>query len=254
MKRFKSYDQGIRATAETLMNGRYQDILDGLQSGDPYHSNIGAGLQVWVSGKPDGNPGYAQKVLGGRASSGASPSPALAPRPGQAPSVPSPDDGDWAWTMNFVFGKKDPAFAELMASIPPTYYQDEGPARSLRPDDLPAVEGEIGSVVQAASTQLGKPYVFGSGPDTKSFDCSDLIQWAYHQVGINLPRTTYNQINSGVSVKGKKLKPGDLIFPTRHHVVMYVGGGKVIAAPHTGTVVQYQDVPTNVVDVRRVTR
>ena len=44
--------------------------------------------------------------------------------------------------------------------------------------------------VRQAATQLGKPYVFGSGPDTPSFDCSDLVQWSYRQLGISIPRDT----------------------------------------------------------------
>jgi cell wall-associated NlpC family hydrolase len=53
-------------------------------------------------------------------------------------------------------------------------------------------------------------------------------------------------------VKGQKLQPGDIVLPHKGHVVMYVGGGKVIAAPYTGTVVQYQPVPKNPLEVRRV--
>jgi len=109
--------------------------------------------------------------------------------------------------------------------------------------DPPAAQA--GGVTQIAATQIGKPYVFGSGPSTESFDCSDLIQWSYGQMGIKLPRTTFDQIKMGKPVDFsdyKNLRPGDLIFPSAHHVVMYVGNGKVIAAPHTGTVVQYQPI------------
>ena len=107
--------------------------------------------------------------------------------------------------------------------------------------DLQHPEGG-NDVTKIAGTQIGKPYVFGSGPSTASFDCSDLIQWSYKQLGINLSRTTFTQIKEGRAVNWKKeqLQPGDLVFPSSHHVVMYVGNGKVIAAPHTGTVVQYQ--------------
>ena len=60
-------------------------------------------------------------------------------------------------------------------------------------------------------------------------------------MGIQLPRTTYEQVHMGRAVNpDSQLQPGDLVFPSPHHVVMYVGDGKVIAAPHTGTVVQYQ--------------
>jgi Cell wall-associated hydrolases (invasion-associated proteins) len=112
------------------------------------------------------------------------------------------------------------------------------PGGSLRRVGLPS--GAAGQVLAYAQSQLGKPYVFASGPDTSSFDCSDLIQWAYRQVGIDLPRTTFEQIHTGRGVSLKDIQPGDLVFPSTHHVVMYVGNGQVIAAPHTGTVVQYQ--------------
>ena len=92
--------------------------------------------------------------------------------------------------------------------------------------DLQDPEGsKAHPVLRAASSQIGKPYVFGSGPSTESFDCSDLIQWSYGQVGVSLPRTTFDQIKAGRAVDPKKeqLKPGDLVFPSTHHVVMYVG-------------------------------
>src|SRR6266496_2983092 len=108
----------------------------------------------------------------------------------------------------------------------------------------PGLSGAVADkVLAAAHNEVGKPYQWGSGPSTESFDCSDLIQYAYKQVGINLPRVTYDQIKVGHPVKWGEFQPGDLIFSHNGgHVVMYVGGGKVIAAPHTGTVVQYQPV------------
>jgi cell wall-associated NlpC family hydrolase len=265
VKAFPSYHQGIQSTVETLLNGRYDDIIDGLKRGDP--SGASAGLQTWVSGRPDGNPAYARRVLGDSAP--AAP-PAVRgtaavqrtkarlsqvpPRPGK-PTSPNPE---WDAAMRMIFDD-DPEMAALMAQSDDKIARATGlvsPGGSLRPvDDAPDVKGAKGvgfQVAKVAASQLGKPYVFGSGPSTDSFDCSDLIQWAYKQIGVNLPRVTYDQIKVGRSVKGKPLQPGDLVFPHEGHVVMYVGGGKVIAAPYTGTVVQYQDVPRSVLDVRRV--
>lgn len=113
---------------------------------------------------------------------------------------------------------------------------------------------QAGNVIGFAASQIGKPYVFGSGPDFKSFDCSDLIQAAYKQIGISLPRTTYGQIKAGRPVSLQNIQPGDLVFPSRGHVVLYVGDGKVIAAPHTGALVQYEDLAQfgNPVAIRRV--
>jgi cell wall-associated NlpC family hydrolase len=92
--------------------------------------------------------------------------------------------------------------------------------------------------ISFAQQQLGEPYVFGAeGPD--SWDCSSLMQAAYRSIGVNIPRTTYQQINVGKDVPVKDAQPGDLLFyPDGSHVVMAIGGGKVIQAPHTGDVVK----------------
>jgi len=261
VKRFASFQQGIQSTAQTLMNGRYDDILDGLASGDPYTRRPTAGLQVWVSGREDGNPGYAAKILGGDVAA-----PPLKQRQAAAvkrvrvkvgaAKTTSPN-AQWDSAMKLIFAD-DPEMVQLMAGMDDVTARATkwvSPGGSVKP--LPEEEGGpagANRLTRVAAQQLGKPYVFGSGPDTASFDCSDLIQWAYKQIGVSLPRTTFEQINVGRSVKGKALQPGDLVFPSNHHVVMYVGDGKVIAAPHTGTVVQYQPLSRfgSLLDVRRV--
>lgn len=107
------------------------------------------------------------------------------------------------------------------------------------------VEGNgVGAqAVKQAARQLGKPYVFGSGPDESSFDCSDLVQWSYRQLGIEIPRDTVGQQAALPLKSWADLQPGDPIYRrSGGHVVIYAGNGKVIAAPHTGTVVQYQSL------------
>jgi cell wall-associated NlpC family hydrolase len=96
-----------------------------------------------------------------------------------------------------------------------------------------------GSVVDFAKSRLGCPYVWGaSGPG--SFDCSGLMMWAYGKVGINLSHSSGSQISEGYRVSRKDLQPGDLVFfgSPIHHVGMYVGGGMMIHAPHSGDVVK----------------
>lgn len=106
------------------------------------------------------------------------------------------------------------------------------------------------AAIAAAQTQLGKPYVYGgSGPDV--WDCSGLTQWAYRQAGLNLPRTAAQQyLAVATKVPLGQLEPGDLLFwatdpanaATIHHVAIYLGDGRMLAAPHTGTVVRIQPV------------
>ena len=93
----------------------------------------------------------------------------------------------------------------------------------------------------AAETREGDPYVWShTGPD--SFDCSGLTQWAYRQAGLSIGRTTYDQIHSGTVVTSTAdLQIGDLVFFNNNtHVGLYAGGGYVLHAPHSGTVVKVE--------------
>lgn len=94
-----------------------------------------------------------------------------------------------------------------------------------------------------AKKQLGKPYSFGAaGPGT--FDCSGLTMRAWEKAaGTKLPHSASGQLNKGPRVAKQNLKPGDIVFfyPNEgvHHNGIYAGNGKIIHAPHTGTVVKY---------------
>jgi cell wall-associated NlpC family hydrolase len=113
----------------------------------------------------------------------------------------------------------------------------------------PATNPVAAAAIAWARTRLGDPYVWGgSGPDV--FDCSGLTQWAYAHAGINLPRVAADQYNAGPHPTWAELQPGDLLFwaydmsdpASIHHVTIYLGGGLMIAAPHTGTDVQIEPV------------
>lgn len=99
------------------------------------------------------------------------------------------------------------------------------------------------AAISAVKSALGSPYVYGAtGPD--SFDCSGLMQWAYAKAGVSLPRTSEEQAYAGTNIGTDiaNAQPGDLIvyFSDMHHIGMYVGGGQIIHAPHTGAVVHYE--------------
>lgn len=126
---------------------------------------------------------------------------------------------------------------------------------------LAAGSGE--AVVAAATTQLGVPYAWGGTTPGVGFDCSGLVQWAYAQVGIALPRTTGQQVSVGVAVSVDDLRPGDLVFSRsvrrggeiveRGHVAIYAGAGHVVVAPRTGDVIQLRGLnPQSVQAARRV--
>ena len=92
------------------------------------------------------------------------------------------------------------------------------------------------SAVAYGRKYLGVPYVWG-GTTPSGFDCSGYAQYVYRQMGINLPRTSYQQWdylrNRGKSIAAKQLQPGDLVFFGKgkvSHVMMYAGGGMLIGA------------------------
>jgi cell wall-associated NlpC family hydrolase len=90
----------------------------------------------------------------------------------------------------------------------------------------------------AALSQLGTPYVW-AGSQPGGFDCSGLVAWAFAQVGVSLPHSSYAQYGYGVPVSRDQLQPGDLVFfDGLGHVGIYIGGDQFVHAPHSGDVVK----------------
>lgn len=100
------------------------------------------------------------------------------------------------------------------------------------------------NIANYAKNFLGVPYLWG-GVTPDGFDCSGFIQYVYGHFKVNIPRTTYDQVNAGTTVKDN-LKPGDLIFfgdkVKPHHVGMYIGDGEYIQAPHTGDYIKISPI------------
>jgi cell wall-associated NlpC family hydrolase len=95
---------------------------------------------------------------------------------------------------------------------------------------------QAGKAVAFAYAQLGCPYVFGgTGPCGSGFDCSGLTSQAWASAGISIGRTSYDQWDTLPHVSTASLQPGDiLVYAGASHVGIYVGGGWLIDAPHTG--------------------
>lgn len=103
------------------------------------------------------------------------------------------------------------------------------------------------AIVNEAKKYLGTKYVYG-GAAPGGFDCSGLVKYVFAKNGVSLSRTSASQARQGVTVSKNNLQPGDLLFFAKngrvHHVGIYVGGGQMIHAPHTGSKVKYDSINT----------
>lgn len=169
---------------------------------------------------------------------------------GPAPTQPSQDARtQFALAMAQSIGshKFDPgaisgAIAQLNA-----HEQQQPDARGIPRSPLEAISaaaangaGAGGVVGQVASRYLGVPYKWG-GTSAKGMDCSAFLQNVMGDLGVKLPRTTYDQVKHGQPVDLHQLQPGDAIFTEPghagpNHVGLYVGHGMVQESPHTGDV------------------
>jgi cell wall-associated NlpC family hydrolase len=98
------------------------------------------------------------------------------------------------------------------------------------------VSGRAGIALKYALKQIGDRYVFGAA-GMVTWDCSGLTMRAYQAAGVSLPHSSAAQSRMGKKVSYSSLKPGDLLFYGRpvSHVGIYLGGGKMVHAPRSGS-------------------
>jgi len=106
-----------------------------------------------------------------------------------------------------------------------------------------APSGAAKTAITFACAQLGDPYYWAAdGPG--QWDCSGLTMKAYAAAGVMLPHSSKLQAGYGTSVSSSNLLAGDLVFFNSpiSHVGIYLGDGKMVHAPHSGSVVQVADM------------
>jgi cell wall-associated NlpC family hydrolase len=113
------------------------------------------------------------------------------------------------------------------------------PAPSVDYVPPPADASRGAQVVSIAMQYLGIPYVWGAADPSVGFDCSGLTSYVFAKIGVSLPHYAAAQYGYGSAVSKDQLQPGDLVFfRGLGHMGMYIGGGNMIHAPHTGDVVK----------------
>ena len=147
-----------------------------------------------------------------------------------------------------------PAQQEVLASPaapPPSVLAAPGPeapksdiaALAAVPRPGGGGSGAGASAVQAALTRIGSPYVWAAaGPS--AFDCSGLVQWAFQQAGLVLPRSSYALAAGGQPVSLDQMQPGDVVvqYSDASHVGIYVGDGLMVHASTYGIPVRVESV------------
>lgn len=129
-----------------------------------------------------------------------------------------------------------------------------GPAIPVNPGPVAPTSGARAAVIAEARTWLGVPYRYG-GNTRAGVDCSGYTRAVFKKAaGITLPRVSLLQAAAGKATTLARAQPGDLICfgAPVHHVGIYLGGGNIIHAPHTGTVVRVEAIWHERIVVRNV--
>jgi cell wall-associated NlpC family hydrolase len=110
------------------------------------------------------------------------------------------------------------------------------------------------AVVQDAKKYLGVPYVWG-GESMSGIDCSGLVQAAYGDLGVRMPRVAADQARMGTEVPSlAQAQPGDLLTfgNPAYHIAIYLGNNQLIESPEPGKTVHITDVYQTPTSIRRI--
>ena len=103
-------------------------------------------------------------------------------------------------------------------------------------------------LVSTAIGFLGIPYLRGGNSAETGFDCSGFVRAIYKDtIGLILPRSADQQASATRKIDKSELKPGDLVFfntlkRSFSHVGIYLGEGKFIHSPRSGSSVRIEDM------------
>ncbi|NVY96676.1 C40 family peptidase [Lactobacillus sp. DCY120] len=149
-----------------------------------------------------------------------------------------------ATTQAPVQQQQTQAPTQTTTQAPAQQPQAQAPQQQSTP--APVHSGNAQTVVNAALSQVGVPYVWGGSTPGVGLDCSGLTQYAYSQAGVSLGHYTVSQEGAGRQVSLSALQPGDLLFwgsrGATYHCAIYIGGNQYVAAPQPGQSVSVQSI------------
>ena len=257
IRRYPSYNVGVKMTVATLRNGHYGQILDALKKQTPLERFAQA---VYAS------PWGTKRGIGGVSAANSTPS--------ASPALPAVQGGvTTEGRTGLLKGAPQLDVKSLNAlakqfgfkSFSQAYGMDDGqlqkligpritPTTTLR-DGTPVVNvtgktpAKMMQVLSHVNEYLGTPYKWGGKNPQTGFDCSGLVQYLYKKAGVDIPGYTIAQYAAGKPVAKGKLRVGDVVFfnwgthPETgevgpNHVGLYMGNGMFLQSPKTGDVVK----------------
>ena len=155
-----------------------------------------------------------------------------------------------AWLLPIMLSSM-PAWAAPEPEFDPLYAVLAERGAVPTPSPLASnLRDQAAEMVVAAMNFVGVPYRRGGNDLAAGFDCSGFTR---HIVALSLGRVLPRRVDDQASAKGMvavgraELRPGDLVFfntlkRTFSHVGIYVGDGRFIHAPRSGSEVRIEDL------------
>jgi cell wall-associated NlpC family hydrolase len=109
---------------------------------------------------------------------------------------------------------------------------------------------EMNDLVFYALSLADTPYIYGGNTPEEGFDCSGFVGYVFqHSLKLKLPRTSAEISKKGTFLLLTQLRPGDLVFYNTQkraysHVGIFVGEGKFVHAPKTGSHIRVERMET----------
>lgn len=227
----RRYQMGMGQAAQAVQRSAFPDR---------YAERIGEMRKLWPQIQQGA--GETPTTIEGQPYDIASMMPQAAPNP----MPPSASQMLGAWGMNNPAPVELDAFDGLGTFISPsTNDQIIKPLMEESGEYTKGVNGWRKAVIEFGRSALGTPYVWGGTNLSSGVDCSGLIQAIFSKAGIEMPRISYAQANSGKRVGIAGLRPGDLYAwdnSSRNngadHIALYLGNGMILEAPRPGGVVR----------------
>lgn len=246
------------------------------------YGSVARALSAYNSGRPDAylNPNFAhgetynyvKKILGGTASKAATPTAPVAATSMQAGGANTAQQAlaqmmlaqssatasgqpanPASSLLNMAMARQQLGAAQQVFGNPNAIKSSVTLSNGVQVKGVNPTSPHDVAAVKAAEAYVGTPYVWG-GASPKGFDCSGLLQYVWGKQGVTIPRTTYDQFQTGKPVSQAQLRAGDAVFfkgsdsktvngqVLPGHVGMYIGNGKFVEAPHTGASVEISNL------------